>query len=267
MKQLKAAVISNQAVGTPSPSGKGRRVLGYRLTWLECPAIAREARPGQFVMVEGGPDSTLRRPLSIHRVEGDRLALYYAVLDSGPGTNWLAARESGDNVDIIGSLGNGFTLPEKPGKLLLVAGGMGLAPLTFLAGDACKLGHRVMLLVGAQTTAQFIDLPETDGLEILKCTEDGSAGHKGLVTSLMAEQAAAADAVCICGPLPMYRAIAGNKELLAGNPAQVSLEVRMGCGTGLCFSCTIPTRNGLKQVCKDGPVFDFDDVIWDGVAC
>jgi dihydroorotate dehydrogenase electron transfer subunit len=268
MKQLEATVISNETAGVPPSLVKGRRVSEYRLTWLKCPDIVPEAKPGQFLMVEGGDDCTLRRPLSIHRVNGDTLALYYAVWADGSGTSWLASRKPGDTVDLLGPLGNGFTIPLETGSLLLIAGGMGIAPLTFLAEDACKSGHKVTLLAGAQTASQLLEIPNIDGLKVVTCTEDGTSGYRGLVTEILPEYIDNVDGVYVCGPQAMYRAMAADKaRLFAGKPVQVSLEVRMGCGSGICFSCTIRTRNGLKQVCKDGPVFDFDDIIWDGVAC
>ena len=117
-------------------------------------------------------------------------------------------------------------------------------------------------------SAQLLAYKNTSRGIFVGCTEDGSAGQKGLVTDLLPEYIDTCDQVFVCGPLGMYKTLAADKSRLLGDkPAQVSLEVRMGCGSGLCFSCTIRTGKGLKQVCQDGPVFDFDDIIWDEVVC
>jgi len=125
------------------------------------------------------------------------------------------------------------------------------------------------LLLGASTAAQLYPthlLPPK--IKLITTTEDGSAGKKGLVTDLLPEYVDGADQVFACGPMPMYRDMAlKNQELKPdGKPVQISLEVRMGCGLGVCYGCTIKTKNGLKQVCKDGPVFDLDDILWDELA-
>ena len=249
MKQTIARVISSKQV-----------MPGTFLTWLESPEIATSARPGQFVMVLCGEETVLRRPLSVHRVLGDRLALLFAVI--GKGTQWLAEREPGDGVDVIGPLGNGFTPSPESRNLLLVAGGMGIAPLCFLAEDAVRQGKNVRLLYG---TASGDRCPVFAGIAEVAATEDGSVGYRGLVTDLIPEHIDWADQVFACGPPEMYRDMASRVEMFAGKPVQVSLETRMGCGRGICYACTIKTRNGLKQVCTDGPVFGLDEIVWDAL--
>ncbi len=246
MKLTTATVVSNELAAA-----------GTFLMWLDAPKMAAEARPGQFVMVHCGPDTVLRRPLSIHLVDGDRLALLFVAI--GRGTGWLSTRQPGEPVSLLGPLGNGFTVPEDAHSLLLVAGGMGIAPLCFLAEDAAAAGRDVRILYGT-TNRDRCDV--TRGSEACAVTEDGSVGEQGVVTDFIPERVAWADRVYACGPPVMYHYMAEHPEIFAGKPVQVSLEERMGCGFGVCFGCTVNTKQGLKQVCYDGPVFSLDDIIW-----
>jgi len=241
--------------------------------WLDCPKIASTTVPGQFVMVfcrnQGGDVPLLRRPLSIHRVDGDRMALLYAVV--GQGTRWLSHRKPGDQVDILGPLGNNFTIDVDSKKLLLVAGGIGIATTVALADFALDRGYIVTLLIGSRSALHMypedqLDRAVSTGLNVVVVTEDGSKGRKGMVTGALSDLAAGADQIYACGPLPMYRAISGDIDILAGKPAQVCLEQMMGCGWGVCYGCTIETKNGLQKVCQDGPIFDIKDVMWNSVV-
>jgi len=254
LRQEAASIISNSEV-----------MPGTYLMWLESPLIAPLAKPGQFVMVRCG-DYQLRRPLSIHLVDDqNRLALLFTVV--GKGTHWLSQRQAGDNLDLLGPLGNGYSIHPASRNLLLVAGGIGIAPLHFLAQKALKQGYSVTLLLGAQTATQLYPRhllpPEA---ELVFATEDGSAGEKGMITDLLPDFLGWADQLFACGPTSMYRTMAKSKKLLNTKPAQVSLEMRMGCGRGICYGCTLKTKSGLKQVCKDGPVFELKDVLWDELA-
>jgi dihydroorotate dehydrogenase electron transfer subunit len=253
MKQIAVQVISNRRVAP-----------GMFLIWVEAAEIALAAKPGQFVMVQCGEDAVLRRPLSVHSIYGDNLALLFAL--RGKGTEWLAQRKKGDAVDIFGAMGNGFTIRPKAKNLLLVAGGIGIAPLCYLAEKGIWTNKNVTILLGAASAKQLYPRkylpPDT---EVVIATDDGSAGHKGLVTDLLGEYAAAADQIAVCGPLPMYKFMADNRKKLGiqGKAVHVSMEMRMGCGVGVCYGCTIRTKNGLKQACKDGPVFGLDEIVWD----
>ncbi|MDP2918790.1 MAG: dihydroorotate dehydrogenase electron transfer subunit [Dehalococcoidia bacterium] len=253
MKQIHAPIGSIEEVAS-----------GMFVMWLEAPEIAGQAKPGKFVMVRCGEETVLRRPLSIHRVDEDSVALLFMV--RGKGTDWLAHREPGETLDIFGPMGNGFCIAPRAKNLLLVAGGIGIAPLYYLAEYAIQRKKHVTLLFGA-ASADCLYPPDflPDGMKVAIATEDGSAGNKGLVTELLAEHVVIADQVFACGPLPMYRNMAAHKKTLGieDKPVQISLEMRMGCGTGVCYSCTIRTKAGLKQVCKDGPVFNLDEVFWD----
>jgi len=252
LKQVTASVISNNEV-----------MPGVHLIWLESPQIVSTTQPGQFIMVRCGEGfkHPLRRPLSIHQLaNGSKLALLFNVV--GKGTHWLAQCQIGDNIDLLGALGNGYSIHPESHKLLLLAGGIGIAPLRFLADEAIKRGHSVTLLRGTPTKPFYPDTLLPSGIELVTATEDGSSGHKGMITDLLPDFADWADQIFACGPIPMYKAIAQMPEL-KGKPVQISLEVRMGCGRGVCYGCTVKTKRGLKQVCQDGPVFDLEDILWD----
>jgi dihydroorotate dehydrogenase electron transfer subunit len=229
--------------------------------------IASLARPGQFAMLfcDNQNLTVLRRPISIHESQSHVAGFLYAVI--GAGTAWLAQRQPGESIDLIGPAGNGFSYDLKSRRLLLIAGGMGIAPLTYLAREATQQGLQVVILAGAKTGQQIYPASLVPpGCQYFTATEDGSAGEKGLVTALLPRHVDWADQVFVCGPLPMFKTLAGDYGLLLKNKSvQVSLEVRMGCGMGFCFACTIQTHKGLQQVCKDGPVFQMSDIIWDAV--
>jgi len=269
LKQVTASIISNREVLPGMARPGARPTLGTCLTWLSCPEITAEARPGQFVMVRCGKECILPRPLSIHQInsKGD-MALLFTVWEDGKGTRWLSRRKVGDNIELLGPLGNGFSIKPASKKLLLMAGGIGIAPLYFLAQKAISRGYSATLLLGARTESQLYPknlLPA--GMKLVTATEDGTAGETGRVSELLPHYAARADQIFACGPMPMYRDIADKyAHLLSDKPIQVSLEMRMACGLGVCYGCTVKTKSGLKQVCKDGPVFELSDVIWDDLV-
>jgi dihydroorotate dehydrogenase electron transfer subunit len=258
LKQLKAR-ITDAVEAMPE----------HYLIWMEAPEIVAAARPGQFIMVACGGDTFLPRPFSIHRVDGGQLALLFKVV--GKGTQWLAQQKKGDFLDIFGPLGNGFTVLPESNNLMLVGGGAGIAPLCFLADYALVKGKKVTLIQGARTAASLFAISSPQriydkgimgaNLEILNCTEDGSEGFKGLATKLVPHYVNSADQVFACGPAAMYKTMAQMPEL-KGKNVQLSMEIMMGCGTGVCYGCTIKTKKGLKQVCKDGPVFGIEDIVW-----
>ncbi len=257
MKQAAATVISNIEV-----------LPEIRLIWLEAADISAAAKPGQFVMVRCGEDTLLRRPISIHQVDQQYLALLVQAV--GTGTSWLTQRQKGDTVDIFGPLGNGFTVNPDSKNILLVAGGMGIAPLRFLADTAMQQQKKVTLLMGASSACYLLpvtpvlphNIPaKTSPWAIypVTCTDDGSEGIKGRVTTLIKAYLADADQIFACGPVNMYRTMLQMPEL-KDKDSQLSLEIMMGCGTGVCYGCTIRTARGLRQVCKDGPVFNLRDL-------
>ena len=259
MRQVVATVISNEQLWGEHWVLGHLKFLGAWLIWLKCPEIASEAKPGQFVMVNCGKECLLPRPFSIHQVNEDGIALFYAVLVDGKGTSWLSQRKAGESVDIVVPRCNGFSIAPSSNNLLLVAGGNGIAPLYFLAQDALNNKGSVTLLYGTADNKRLSIPPH---IKLVSATEDGTVGHKGMITDLLPDYINWADQVFACGPLPMYQTMARMPQL-RNKPVQISLEVRMGCGLGICYGCTIKTRNGLKQVCKDGPVFNLNDILWE----
>jgi dihydroorotate dehydrogenase electron transfer subunit len=262
LKQVSARVISN-ATFTLQPHHSGNRILSsFQLLWLSCPEIASEARPGQFIMVRCGEECILSRPFSIHQINNNDLALFFAVWKVGKGTNWLSRCSKGIEVDLLGPLGNGYSIKPSSKNILLLAGGVGIAPLFFLAQEAVRRECSVILIQGTSKASRLYPNTLPAGLELVTLTDDGSSGKKGLVTDIIPEYIDWADQIFACGPPPMYRTMTKMQEL-EGKPTQISLEVRMGCGFGVCYGCTIKTKQGLKQVCKDGPVFNINEILWD----
>jgi dihydroorotate dehydrogenase electron transfer subunit len=259
MQQIKPKIISIVEV-----------IPDSYLMWLSAPDIAKEARPGQFVMVRCAKETILPRPFSIHRVDGGQIALLFQVV--GKGTAWLSHLKKGDVLDIFGPLGNSYTILPGSKNLLLVAGGMGIAPLHFLAEVAAGMGKKVTIIMGARTGNCLLPVNPDQRLydkgmmpasfQCLNATEDGSEGFKGLATQLIPHYLKGVDQVFACGPMAMYQAMARMPELKKV-PVQLSLEIMMGCGTGVCYGCTIKTKKGLKQVCKDGPVFNIWELEWE----
>jgi len=224
--------------------------------------LAGEARPGQFLHIKCGEERLLRRPISISSIRGDSIEFVFEV--KGEGTRWLAARETGQNLDMLGPLGNGFTFPD--GKIIVVGGGLGAPPMLF-AAESAKGG--VAAILGFRDADRVIMVREFSDVcdAVHVTTEDGSAGRHGLVTAPLEEllKAGGYSAVMSCGQLGMQRAVAQLCRQY-GVPCQVSLEERMGCGVGACLVCVCATaRDGVEQmsrVCADGPVFNAEEIVW-----
>jgi dihydroorotate dehydrogenase electron transfer subunit len=258
MNQLKVPILS--AI---------EAIKGVYLFRLEAPEIAKAAKPGQFVMVRCAKETILPRPFSIHSVDGGQISLLLSVV--GKGTGWLARKKKGDTLDIFGPLGNGYTINPKSENLLLVAGGMGIAPLRFLAERAAGEGKKVTIINGAQSRDCLLPVTPSQSLynkgmlpasfQCVNATDDGSEGFKGLATQLIPHYLKDIHQVFACGPAAMYKTMAQMPEL-KDKSVQLSLEIMMGCGIGVCYGCAIKTKNGLKQVCKDGPVFEMGEVEW-----
>jgi dihydroorotate dehydrogenase electron transfer subunit len=255
LKQVSATVISNIEL-----------MPGYHLICVDAPDIAATSQPGQFVTVRCREELTLRRPLSIHQIaKSGQVYFFFKVI--GKGTAWLSLCRKGEKLNILGPLGNGFSIRPTSKKLLLVAGGIGIAPLTFLAQQALTQEKSVALLLGAHAKDELYPqklLPSE--IETIITTEDGSGGEKGKITDILPRYVDWADQIYACGPLGMYQAIEHQRQRWpVKKPIQVSLEVRMGCGIGACFGCSIRTKYAMKQVCRNGPVFNLDEVILEEV--
>ena len=223
-----------------------------------------EILPGQFVQVrvDGSPSTYLRRPISIHDVDFDQNEVALLVQQVGEGTRHLAAAETGDIINMVLPLGNGFSLPEKDEKVLLVGGGIGIAPLYYFAKMLNEKGIRPSLLLGGKSETDLIRLEEYRQLgETFVTTEDGSLGEKGFVTQHSVWQKQSFDKIYVCGPKPMMKAVA---KLAAEKDVwcEVSLENLMACGLGACLCCVEDTVDGHVCVCKEGPVFNTRRLKW-----
>jgi dihydroorotate dehydrogenase electron transfer subunit len=242
----------------------------FRFT-IEAPAMGKEARPGQFVMVKvsEGTFPLLRRPLGIHDADKDGIGLFFKV--AGPGTEILSRKKPGDRLDIIGPLGKGFTVSAAArGKTaFLVGGGRGIAPLYFLAKELAAAGIRPLVFYGGRCLA---DIPLRDrferaGLEFLCSTDDGSFGFSGFVTGLVERELGKAKPAIVyaCGPDPMMKNLAAITSKL-GLPAEFSLESIMGCGIGACWGCVHRIKSesgdGWVKICEEGPVFPGERILW-----
>ena len=237
---------------------------------IKSPEIVAEARPGQFVMIRvtSGIDPLLRRPFSICGTRGDDLFLIlYKVV--GRGTAIMSKAKGGQKLAVLGSLGSGFNLPKREGNAVLVAGGIGIAPLIFLA-QAMDTG-KTAFLTGYRSKNEILPLEPfgLDAMETLISTDDGTAGHHGFVTELLENHLAGLSddppLIFSCGPHPMLKDVAG-LALKRNIPCQVSLETGMACGLGACQGCAV--RASTKEnrayfhVCQNGPVFDVEKLDW-----
>jgi dihydroorotate dehydrogenase electron transfer subunit len=217
----------------------------------------------------GTSDPLLGRPLALHRIDRQAGHVELLVRVVGRGTAWLVVRQPGDPLEMLGPLGEGFALNRKTGNLLLVAGGMGIAPLRAVADEALEKGCSVVLAMGARTAGELYPAPLLPPqIEVHLATDDGSAGRRGLVSDLLSDPDLAlltwADQVMACGPNAMLdnlaEAIRAGRMRWRRGFAQVSLEERMACGVGACLGCVVRTRKGYQRVCREGPVFDLKDI-------
>ncbi|MFH1782603.1 MAG: dihydroorotate dehydrogenase electron transfer subunit [Candidatus Omnitrophota bacterium] len=269
MKDIKTKIISNEIVAP-----------GYYKMVLEAPYITKTAIPGQFIQVRCSDsyEPLLRRPFGIHRITNheSRITILYEVV--GKGTTILSKRRKGERLDVLGPLGNGFTLQDTRHKTqdtrILIAGGVGIAPLTFVAEALVKKKIKPIVLIGAKTKKAIVcsdDLKKM-GLKVHIATDDGTLGHKGFVTDLFRDLLPVACGlqpvtVYSCGPKLMLKKVSEicKKEKIN---CQVSLEETFGCGIGACLgcSCKIKDRRNkftYKLTCKDGPIFKGEEVIWE----
>lgn len=254
---------------------------------LSAPEIAGNAMPGQFVNIKvaDGIEPLLRRPFSIHQIyRQDGIKILYEAI--GKGSEALARRKSGELLDILGPLGNGFDYEGQRltcsgrqgqtdnGRRILVAGGMGTAPLVFLAEKLVRNTRsaaykKPLVLLGAKTREDIFCEKEFRefSCEVQISTDDGSRGFRGYVSDLLLKILSTIDyrpsTVYACGPTPMLKEISRISQEY-NIPAQISLEAHMACGIGACMGCVIKTKEDeYRRVCKDGPVFEASRVIWD----
>lgn len=219
------------------------------------PLAACPMKPGQFVNL-ALPGLYLRRPFSVYDCAPASFSIVFKVV--GRGTALLAELPCGSKLDLLIGLGNGFDLSLAGARPLLVGGGMGLAPLYYLA-KTLRAEHRTLTVIAGFNTASEVfgvEALEALGARVVVTTRDGSRGLAGLVTDAMG----ATDPTCLyaCGPEAMLRAVYDAFEA----PGQFSFEERMGCGFGACLSCSCQTLFGAKRLCKDGPVLTREEILW-----
>lgn len=221
--------------------------------------------PGQFVevRVDGSDTTFLRRPISINFVDKSCNELWLLVATIGDGTRRIGTLKAGDAVNCILPLGNGFTMPQTPQqRILLVGGGVGVAPLLYMGAEMKKKKIEPTFLLGARSKGDLleIDLFKQYG-RVFVTTEDGSEGEKGFVTNHSILQNEHFDRIATCGPKPMMVAVARHAHQ-ADIECEVSLENMMACGLGACLCCVEKTTKGNLCVCKEGPVFNIKQLLW-----
>jgi dihydroorotate dehydrogenase electron transfer subunit len=272
----------------------GEILPGQWLQAFHAPQLAIGSRAGQFIHARTGDYSglVLRRPFSINTADPGTGMVTIHFRTIGRGTEWFTRLRPGDRVDMLGPLGRPFEVDSRSRHLLLIAGGLGMAGVRYLADEAIRDGRQVTLLFGAASAREVYPsnlLP--DEVEYVVATDDGSVGHRGLVTELVPDYEAWADQSFACGPAAMLAALArlsatrrgrlgvaklgrkrgGGRQAAVGSPAarrkaflQVSMEQNMGCAVGACLGCVVMGTSGAPQrVCREGPVFASDEVDWD----
>lgn len=245
---------------------------GYYLLRLVSPEIAEKALPGQFALLKCSTkdvsDPLLRRPLSFHNVTKEQGEVSFLYQVKGRGTKELTRFAPGDTVDTMGPLGKGFQLEADRGSIAIIAGGVGVAPLVYLACMAHQKGYKVNTFLGARSTESLLLDPDlvAASAQVFTATDDGTEGFCGNIIELLHQEThvlAKCTAAYICGPEPVMAAAVSLCAKLR-IPSQVSLESTMACGVGACLGCTCRTTrsHNYSRVCTEGPVFDGREVIF-----
>lgn len=237
----------------------------HTLLKLSCPQALPDILPGQFVEVKVDPSDNvlLRRPISVNYVDYELNQLWLLVASVGNGTRWLCNLKEGDRVNCVFPLGNGFTIPSSPSsKVLLVGGGVGVAPLLYYGSVLKKLGITPYFLLGAKSASELLELDYFKQFgPVAITTEDASMGEKGYVTNHSLLKSVHFDFVASCGPKPMMRSVC--QYCRQNNiDCEVSLENMMACGLGACLCCVEKTVKGNLRVCQEGPVFNTKMLLW-----
>lgn len=257
-----------------------RRVGQYQQLTVVAPGVAEQVRPGHFVALAVGGETTahlLRRAFSVYRTQ-DR-GVYGGTIDivlaeHGPGTRWLSHVRVHDSIDVVGPLGKPFALPKEPVTCTMVGGGYGSAPLFTLAEQLRERGCRVDFVLGAATEGRLFGVLEAKRMSqsVAVTTEDGSLGDRGRVTDVLPAllERTGSDVVYACGPMSML-AVVADVAARFGAHSQCAVEEAMACGIGVCMTCVLPIigDDGITRMlrsCVDGPVFRGDRVRWDAVG-
>ncbi len=239
------------------------------------PNIAQKALPGNFchLRVNQTYFPLLRRAFSLHQMEKEKNSFELLIKVVGPGTEILSRKNPGEKIDLLAPLGNSFTFPDKGEYTVLLAGGMGIAPLFYLIDFLLKKKYspeKITLFFGVKKKEELILIEElvSSVIKLHIATEDGSVGYRGMITSLFYQELKEKrinlknTKFYACGPNPMLKEVSSISRRLNLN-CQVSLENHMPCGIGACLGCVVNTVKGYKRVCKEGPVFDAREVILD----
>jgi dihydroorotate dehydrogenase electron transfer subunit len=249
--------------------GQKEVAAGIFLLDFEAPDLADKSHPGHFVHLRTaeGWDPLWRRPFSIHRISEDEGRVRILYRKVGRGTSRMQAFKTGDTINLIGPLGKPFDLTGAFHTAVIIAGGLGIAPVFFLADRLVDAGKKTILLWGVRRSGELYGLDELKkrGVDVRTATEDGSAGFRGCVTDLLkaflsATVPLASPMGFACGPTPMLSTL---KEIVRGTGFrwQASLEERMACGAGVCQGCAVRIQNqGYQMVCSDGPVFELEEI-------
>ena len=217
---------------------------------MEAPEIASSVRAGQFINLGWSNGPLLRRPFSVYRTDGDRIEIVLKAV--GEGTAQLLAMNPDDRLSCLGPLGRGFGISAGPKSVVLISGGLGVAPMPLAAQEARSVGIRVSWVHGARGADDLCS--ESNGNEVVWATDDGSKGFHGTAVAAAPD----GDLVLACGPNRMLAAVADRWP-----DALVAVETYMGCGTGVCLGCAVPLkRGGYDRACKEGPVYRAADIDW-----
>lgn len=249
----------------------------HYLLAIEVPEIAEKILPGQFVMAGEATTDTIPSPLlkralavySLRELGGRKSIITLLLKIVGGGTRQLASLEPGDPVSLIGPLGNGFDLSAARGRAnFLLAGGIGIASFYLLAEQLTKSGEEVHLVFGGRSASNLVGLEDFQQLQIpvFVTTEDGSLGFKGLITDGLRQylKGLARERLMFftCGPNSMMQAVSAMARRL-NIPCQLSVEARMACGFGVCLGCSVKTISSYRLTCRQGPVFDANEIVWE----
>lgn len=245
MKEAAFTILSNELIAPQT----WRMKLAGDTSAIRC--------SGEFVGI-ALDGKFLRRPISVHDCDWETFTIIYKVV--GEGTAAMSRMQPGENLNAMTGLGRGFDIDACRSKALLLGGGVGAAPLYLLAKELCAQGKEVTVLLGFNKAAEVMLAEEFEalGAAVFVATMDGSAGTRGFVTDVLKVEDIDYDFFYACGPKPMLKAVC---ESVRGC-GEISLEERMGCGAGFCYCCSVQTVNGSRRVCKDGPVFRKEEIVW-----
>jgi dihydroorotate dehydrogenase electron transfer subunit len=255
MRQFESQILGNRRIGD-----------GFYEMSLSWDDRAGAPMPGQFMTLRVTRDTVplLRRPFAFAGFDGRARAVSVIYQKRGRGTEILAARRPGDAIDVVGPLGNTFPIDDTPQKAIAVAGGVGLGPILFLVSTLRARGVETEFVFGCRGESLIPDCDAFRESAARVCTENGGAGFHGNVVQYMNANTGLDDrtAVYACGPAPMLESVCDLARSL-GAQAWVSLEAVMACGIGACVGCAVPAKTGYPRVCREGPVFNGKDILWE----